>query len=361
MVSWNASWRLHLTVVLAVMVGCGGDSSGESRGGTDSASTTITTTVGSVTLTTSSASSNPDPDTGTTDGDGSTSGPDSTTGTATCPTTHACVAVPEGWMGPVVLRTSTATQECPDGYPDLESIGGTDLLAPAAQCDCSCGAAAGTTCALATTLHYWGTDPTCSNGTPVGSYNLFTTVCNDLNAVLPANTYFQVEPVLVDGGSCTAEQTMSLDPPVFVKTSSTCGGAELLEGCEGGEVCAPRANGDAMCVWQDGDADCPEGFEGQRSLTHRSIDDTRSCDDCTCGDPLGLCDGASITMFANVCNPPISALLDVTGECDLGSAASATRSAIFAVGEPNAFCVASDAVATGVATPTDPVTVCCAA
>lgn len=361
MASSTGEWRRRLVVVCVALGACGDDAdAGDSRG-TESASTTATTTDASLTATT--ATSTPDPDSSTTADASSSGGVETTTGEAACPTSHACVAVPPGWTGPVLLRESEdpeAPIECPDGYPELEAVGGAGLSASVAECGCSCGEANGTTCALATTLHYWGTDPTCSNGTPLESYNLFTTVCNDLNATLPANSYFQVEPVEVDGGSCAPQQTAVVPPAVYAELASTCGGAELLEGCDGGDVCAPKAVGEALCVWQDGDSDCPDGFDGDRTLVYRSIDDSRACTECTCDDPVGLCDTATITMFSNVCNPPISALLDTTGECDLGSTGSVTRSAIFDVGQPNAFCVASPAVATGSASPADPVTVCCA-
>lgn len=361
MASSNRNWCRRLIVGCIAVGGCGDDSSAGDSRGTDSASSSPTATDG--TLTTTTATSAPDPDTSTTADGTSSGGVDATTGEAACPASHSCVAVPPGWTGPVLLRESEdpeATPECPDGYPELEAVGGAELTAATAECGCSCGEANGTTCALATTVHYWGTDPTCSNGTPLQSYNLFTTVCNDLGATLPANSYFQVEPVEVDGGSCAPQQTAVVGPAVYGELASTCGGAELLEGCEGGDVCAPRATGESLCVWQDGDTDCPAGFDGERTLVHRTIDDARGCTECTCDDPVGLCDTATITMFANVCNPPISTLLDTTGECDLGSTGSVTRSAIFDVGLPNAFCVASPAVATGAATPADPVTICCA-
>lgn len=359
MASSHREWRRHL-VGCIVAAACGSDAAvGDSRG-TDTVTTTQTTSDASLSATNPTSSPDPDSSSGT---DGSSSGGESSTGAASCPSSHACVAVPEGWSGPVLWRESfdpSEDLECPDAYPLLEAVGGANLDAPAAECGCECGEATGTSCALATTLHYWGTDPTCSTGTPVQSYNLFTTVCNDLHATLPANSYFQVVPVEVEGGSCVGQQSAEIEDAVFGKLGSTCGGAEMLEGCDGGEVCAPRASGDALCVWQDGDSDCPDGYDDDRTVVHRTIDDTRSCNECTCGEPRGLCDTASITMFSNVCNPPISSLMATTGECELGSASSVTRSAIFDVGTPNAFCVATPAVAVGVATPTDPVTVCCA-
>jgi hypothetical protein len=361
MASSNRDWRRPLVIACIALGSCGDDAAAGDSRGTDSNATTPTTTDASLTATT--ATSTPDPDTSTTADGSSSGGAETTTGEAVCPPSHACVALPPGWTGPVLLRESTdpeARPECPDEYPELAAVGGAELTASTPECDCSCGAPNGTTCALATTLHYWGTDPTCSNGTPLQSYNLFTTVCNDLNAVLPANSYFQVEPVEVDGGSCAPQQTAVVEPPIYAELASTCGSAEVLEGCEGGDVCAPRASGESLCVWQDGDSECPAGFEGDRTLVHRSIDDSRACTECTCDDPVGLCDTATITMFSNVCNPPISSILDTTGECDLGSAGSVTRSAIFDVGQPNAFCVASPAVATGTATPAEPVTICCA-
>jgi hypothetical protein len=341
-----------------IAVACGDDADVGSSTATDGM-TTVGTTLTTTTLSTSS-----DPDTSTSgDPDTSTSGADTTTGGPTCPETHTCIAVPDEWTGPVLLRESEdpkAKVECPKTYPDDAVAGGADLEADAAECGCSCGDAAGSTCALSTTLHHWGTDPTCSVGTPAESFNVFTTICNPLGEVIPSDSYFQVEPVLVEGGACAPEATLDVPPPIFGRTGTTCGGAEMLEGCEDSEVCAPRAEDESLCIWREGDEDCPEGFEGRRELYHQSLDDQRGCNECTCGEPVGLCDNASITMFVNVCNPPVSGNIVASGECYPGSTLQGTQSVIFDVGDPNAFCVAGAAVPTGEATPIEPITVCCA-
>jgi hypothetical protein len=351
----NALRCAALGASLLVLGACGDDADiGES---TATDSTTMSTTLSTTTLTTS------DPDTSTTaDPDTSSSG-DATTGGPACPDTHACIAVPDGWTGPVLLRESSdpkAPGECPETYPALEPAGGADLTAESAECGCSCGDAAGTTCALATTLHHWGTDPTCSAGSPVESFNVFTTVCNPLGLNVPPDSYFQVEPVLVEGGACAPETAAVIPPALWATNGSTCGGAELLEGCDASEVCAPRADDEALCVYQVGDEDCPEGWDARQETYHQAVDDQRACNECTCGEPVGLCDNAVITMFANICNPPVSGSVVASGECYAGSVVQPTQSAIFNVGDPSAFCVASGAVATGSAEPIDPVTVCCA-
>jgi len=362
MASSNALCRAVIGAILLAIGACGDDAEVGESTATDGMtfSTTLSTTMSTVTMT------SVDPDTSTSvDPDTSTGGDDTTTGGPSCPEeSHACVAVPDGWTGPVLLREPEdpeARAQCPKAYPDATPAGGADLEAEAAECGCSCGDAAGATCALATTLNYWGTDPTCSEGTPVESLNVFTTICNALGLNIPSDSYFQVEPVLVEGGACAPEAALNVPPATFGRNGLTCGGAELLEGCDDdAEVCVPRPDGESLCVWQAGDEDCPEGFEGRRELYHQALDDQRACNECTCGDPVGLCDNAVITMFANVCNPPVSGSIIASGECYPGSAIQPTQSAIFDVGDPSAFCVAGAAVATGDATPTEPLTVCCA-
>lgn len=358
MASSNALCRAVIGAISLAIGACGDDADvGES---TATEATTLSTTLSTTMATMTSL----DPDSSTSlDPDTSTSGDDTTTGGPSCPETHACVVVPDGWTGPVLLRESEdpkARAECPKTYPDAAAAGGADLEAEAAECGCSCGDAAGVTCALATTLHFWGSDPTCSEGTPAESFNVFTTICNALGLSIPSDSYFQVEPVLVEGGACAPEASLNVPPATFGRTASTCGGAELLEGCDESEVCAPRAEDESLCVWQEGDEDCPDGFEERREVYHQALDDQRACNECTCGDPAGLCDNAVITMFANVCNPPVSGSILASGECYPGSAIQPTQSVIFDVGDPSAFCVASSAVATGEATPTEPLTVCCA-
>ncbi|MBK6916504.1 MAG: hypothetical protein IPH07_03795 [Deltaproteobacteria bacterium] len=358
---WTRS-PLALASLAILVAACGGDDSPGT--GSASATSSASTTMSSTTLT--SSTSNATDSDGSTSGDATSSGSsdgsaDSTGAPAVCPSTHTCVAVPDGWSGPGPLRRSNfggMTDACPELYPDAALLGGEDLQADPAECGCSCGDAVGATCALSTILHYWGADATCSQGTPQ-NVQIFTTICNVLNPAFPANGHWTADPVVVEGGACNPIASVMVPEAVFAKTATACTGSNRVPGCEDGEVCTPTLAAEPLCVWQSGDLDCPAGFDGERQLVYGGVDDMRACEACECGEPVGVCDGSSLTLFSNVCNPPVAGVVTADGECDATSVAFTTGSAAFLLGPPTAFCAPNDVAPTGTATPNAAVTVCC--
>src|SRR5689334_23238961 len=97
-----ASRYLVACVVLAIA--CGGDDAP----GTGSTTTDPTTTVGtSLTTSATSSATQTTSDESSSSGDASSESSgvvDSSTGEPACPDTHECVALPEGWHGPSLLR-----------------------------------------------------------------------------------------------------------------------------------------------------------------------------------------------------------------------------------------------------------------
>jgi hypothetical protein len=334
---------------------CGDDSTpgattfSSTTGSSDSTSTTTSTTTG--------GTSELD-DTGTSD-EGSS---DDEVGPV-CPQTHECVpAAPEGWEGPVALLQSLVDDdepECGEGYSEVATVGYQGLVAAPAECGCSCGDAEGVSCALSVIARFWGDDPTCSENVPA-QYEFFTTVCNGLPAALAANTYWTVHPGQVTGGSCEPIPTMEIDPARFEKRVTACATSDLLDGCSPSETCAPRAQApfmDRLCVWQSGESDCPEGYADGHTLFSDIVDE-RGCADCTCGEPVGLCDTGSLTLLSQPCNPPVAGVLTPNGHCQSSSNQQAV-SAIYNPGAPSSFCAASESSAVGTAAHEGPVTVCC--
>ncbi len=336
-----------------VLAACNGeDAPGSGTTGTDPSTTGMTTAS---TLVDGSTTTGTGGDTGT-----STGIADSSTGTPACPDTHACVhRAPEGWNGPA-LHFADASAEmaaaCPSAYPEVDVMGGADLVAPPASCTCSCADATDVTCEVQATLRFHGADNTCSSPNPA-SFQFFTTLCNTLPQLFQANSWWVVDPIKVTGGSCTPGATVDVAPAVFTTTGTLCGGSELLDAsCDTNRVCAPSMDGAEVCIWQPGDSECPATYD-VRYLYHTEIVDDRSCAECSCDDPVGLCDDASMLMFQNVCNPPISGVLQADGECH-GTVLS-TQSVAFDPGTPSAFCEPSLPTATGAAAGGTPFTVCC--
>ncbi len=338
------------------------DSPGSGGSSTDPSTTLSSTTLGTTSLTTTASTTDETGTSGDPSSD-STAMVDSSTGEPVCPDTHVCVPMPDGWNGPVLVRLGTErepAEPCPESYPTTDGLGGTDLVAPPATCGCSCGEATEVTCALSATLRYYGDDASCGS-TPLTT-EIFTTACNILPATFPPGANWVLDPVLTEGGSCLPESTMEVEDAAFATTALACSGAELLDyGCDSddNQVCAPRVDDEALCVWQDGDASCPEGYERRASTYHRAIEDARGCAECGCGEPQGLCDDAFAYLFSGFCNGQLAGLVTADAECHASSGVQSTQSAAFDTGTPSAFCAASEPTPSGEAVGAMPVTVCC--
>jgi hypothetical protein len=352
-----ASRTLHGAALWLVGLGlaCGDDSTpgattfSSTTGSSDSTSTTTSTTAG--------GTSELD-DTGTSD-EGSS---DDEVGPV-CPQTHECVPVaPEGWEGPVVLVESSADDDepaCEGSYPDVTAVGYDRLVAPPAECGCSCGEAVDVSCPLTLVARYWGADSTCSENVPA-QYELSTTSCNNLPAPLDPNTYWTAAPVQATGGSCEAITHESIDTARFETRVTACGGAALVDGCAEDQICTPRADepyGDHLCVWKAGEDTCPAEYPESHAL-YTDVVDERACDECTCASPTGLCDSAVLTLLSQPCNAPISGIVTANGHCT-GTNSNQTRSVAVNPGQPTAFCLPSEGTATGAASPDGSITVCC--
>lgn len=338
--------------VILMALGCGDDSApaGGTTGPTSTTSTTASMDTGAL------------DDTGT-GSSGSSDGADSSTGQIFCPQSHRCVpAVAEGWNGPVAtLESETDAEEpaCGGSYAELGTLAHDGLVAPPATCGCSCEDPEDVTCETSVIMRFWGDDATCTANTPE-QLELFTTVCNPLQTQYAANTFWTADPVGVTGGSCNPVSEETIVPARFEKRVTACGGAEILDGCAPDQVCAPRPEtpfGEQLCVWREGDHECPMGYEDRRLLFADIMDD-RGCAECTCDLPTGLCDDAYVTLLSNPCNPPVSGIVTADGECH-GTGSALTRSATFYPGEPTAFCAPSAGAPTGTATGDGPVTLCC--
>lgn len=347
--------QFSVLCLVAVGFGCGDDSTpggtsvGSTTGATDSSSTTATT-GGTQVL----------DDTGTSQESSSDEGEP-----VVCPDTHECVPVPpDGWEGPVAFLQTEADDEepsCDSSYPDQAAVVHHGLIEPPPACDCACGEATDVTCQLPIVARFWGDDATCSRNVPA-QYELYSGVCNVLPAALPPETYWTAAPVSVSGGTCEAIATAEVTPARFEKRVTICGGGESLDGCSASQLCVPQPSDllDAsVCVWQSGEHACPMGY-ADRQLLFGDVEDDRACGECSCTEPVGLCDDASLALFGAMaaCNPPSSGTVLANGQCHATNALE-TRSVVVAPGQPSAFCAPSEGPATGSATPTDPLTLCC--
>lgn len=349
---------------MLVLWGCGGD---DDPG--DNATNTTGVTNGPTTISgaeSSDSGSGTEADGSTDEGgaDESSSGTD--TGAPACPDTHACVPlVPEDWMGPVALSEAFVDEgqpQCDAAFPEAMVEANDDVVAPPAYCDCDCAPSQDAACETQVQVTSYQSDSAC--GLSSSSFLAAAGVCASVPAA-PAGTQYRVAPLEVVSGSCEPVDTMQLEEAAFERAFVACGGAELLDqGCAENTVCAPRpADASPLCVWQEGEHECPETYPEQR-ISYRDIQDGRGCETCTCGDAEGLCDEAVVRLYStrNSTSPAgclgLTAILSGDGSCGTsGSAAGA----LLVIGQPTAFCTPSPGTPTGEAVGIDPITVCCRA
>lgn len=198
---------------------------------------------------------------------------------------YACIEIPPGWSGPVVLYRGApgGAQSCPDAFPSVDYQGGTDLQADPASCaPCACSAP-GAGC------HGHGFTPygnaTCDQEIPHDHTGVSNGSCG---AVTAANVQSFVinQPTVEIDGCVPSGGEPTLPPPVWPAAAVLCGGAEPTA-CNGsGTLCAPPSPApfqSGVCVWQPGDVICPGGYPERHRVGHEGdFTDTRGCTECTC-------------------------------------------------------------------------------
>ncbi|MEM6293618.1 MAG: hypothetical protein AAGA54_20255 [Myxococcota bacterium] len=352
--------------------GAEGSSSGSSTDPSTSGSptgdpTTATSTSTSAEPTTSSTT---DPDTTVDETDEVTGDPttDDTSGPALCEGDALCVAnPPAGWSGPVVWVDVPIAEDvaCPDLFPDPAFEAFDDLQAPPAQCECSCADALNVGCADPV-LEYHAGDSACVSVNTDYDISAFGSCNTSPNQ--SSGQYWEVQDPGVTGGSCAPMAEVSVPEASWTSRSLVCGGASLVGGaCDSGETCLPTPPEGfeaRVCVWQAGNLECPTGFDDGRFVRHAEIDDSRACDECTCGNPTGECNGSVVLWAESDCDYQFGASgnIDIGGGCERGITAtqySVTAAEVSNLSVSNVSCEASVGTAIGEAEPDEPFTLCC--
>lgn len=275
------------------------------------------------------------------------------------------------WMG----KPSDAP-ECPASAPVVGDLGYDDLSAPLVCGACSCSPPSGS-CGLPTTLTAasTGCSGTATGATHTafdapagwsGSCNATNPIaanqkCNGVNCVQSLT----IAPLTLTEGPCGA--STGPQPSELTHTWGTiarsCSG--VAQGtCEGaGEVCSPAPEpGFLRCITRDGDYACPEAYS-VKHVFFDGLSDTRACSPCGCGAPEGSACTALVSAYGDsACASMIgSVTVDASGPACLDVPSGAALGSKLAA-EPHyapGVCHAVGGEGTGVALPTDPVTICC--
>lgn len=279
-----------------------------------------------------------------------------------------CVEMaPEGWNGPVATMDSDPLEDppaCPTGFENVATEGFEDLVAADAICGCECGTPSGVLCEQTAVLVDYGASANC-NGPIVDTYNLTNAVCSTTG--IASSSWVALQQVeLLNTGSCEAVPSELLPEIGWENRVTACEG-EVMAGfaCDATpnlgclEVAPAAPLGQRMCIWQEGDVECPEdSVYADDRILHTSVEDTRACSECTCDDPVGICNNSQATMYAATsCTFPVSGFSMGTGFCaQIGSTATRAR---YIAGAPTSFCPPVDVEPMGDVDEAMPITLCC--
>jgi hypothetical protein len=210
-----------------------------------------------------------------------------------CDADSRCMAgAPGGWLGPVARFRGPMGMEPPDcagGYPEAGLVLRQGLIdAQPAQCECSCDVSVSSVCSV------------------VMYPDLTSTGCNDFSVAIMNGaecTAYDIPNGSVYGSmsqiaspQCIATEDVQVPALEWQADVYSCTQEEIQGPCdEDGSICAPAAPDGfepGLCIFTQGEAECPEGPFSERTLLFSSVNDRRGCSDCECGTPPFVsCDG----------------------------------------------------------------------
>ena len=292
---------------------------------------------------------------------------------------------PSGWDKPSLLWMGPETEAppCPTDAPDLTDTGYIDLDASNGCTACACAPPTGA-CTLPAALTASST--TCSgadagaNHTPFDPPAGWDGHCTANDAILagalcsgppsgPCVRSLTIAPPTLDEEGCTPGTATPIpSPPSWKTVARECRGAPFGDCGSDGLLCAPlSAPGFLVCVFHDGDQDCPGPGLGpyqERHIVYKSYDDTRSCSPCTCDPPAGSTCTEQLSLYADgECgtNPSYVLTIDSSGPACFDLVPGAALGSKLA-GQPTYIggaCAPSGGSPQGGVSPTDAVTFCC--
>lgn len=292
---------------------------------------------------------------------------------------YQCVALPDGWDGPVALYEGTTPPACQGNYPTTEVGAFKSLVAPPASCGaCTCTTPAGVSCGVPHMLLLDSASCSGGNGWEIDFVNGAVTLPEDQCAnynLDPGSTSPQpplsassLKPATTGGSCAPGGGTPTLPPTSWTTRARGCGepsGGSKAAGC-GANTCMPPAGGAfnrGACVYQQGDVACPSGSFSSKFVYSQGVDDQRGCSSCSCGSPDGVeCPGSKLEVWSSAgCSGAPAGTINTPGD---GSCIDVTTTLTpglkYKKGTASGgSCPASGGLPTGSATATQPITFCC--
>lgn len=268
-----------------------------------------------------------------------------------------CVSIPSGWtLVEGSFGSNVSGASCSVFFQGGRTLLHDTLSAPAATCSCSCDAPTGATCEIEVACTT-GACGTWQNQTSLQAGN-----CIEVASLCGANTdaISDADGTITNPGTCVAVPQKTIAPATWGDTATVCAPSGQLPACGATSSCVPPPDsGFALCIQSSGAVSCPSGWSASH-LEYSGLSDTRGCSSCSCGAATGgTCGGENaIDYWTTPACPattptgsiaPMSSCVSTTGIESLQYSAVAT----------GGTCTPSPVSATGSATPTGPVTVCC--
>jgi hypothetical protein len=202
------------------------------------------------------------------------------------------------------------------------------------------------------------TSQTCTNVANSWSLDLVGTC--DVTVTGTANQWWSASAPVI--GTCAPTETVTLPEPAFVSDHALCS-PRSTPSCGAGTVCVPAVIPpfEALCIFKQGDEQCPPSPYSERIVYHTDFDDSRGCSECECGDPNGVCTGINVQLHGNDSCSMLASQVAGTGNCVQVAPTSTAARTFGSLEAPEADCVgvATQTEPTGTVTPANPVTVCC--
>ena len=283
-----------------------------------------------------------------------TSASSAETGDPECGLASTCgVAAPDGWFGPTArarLTGGAPLPDCPAEYPEPGPtvLEGYNDPGPAI-CECSCEVNAVQSC---TTYAYSYGDAACS---VYVNFLQFTEECHDFT--IDGAGYFymfqQNQPF------CQAMKNEELPEVPWDADIRSCKLPDLPTSCGDDGVCTPdppEGFEPGLCVYAQGDLECPAGPYATKYTYYSGADDQRDCSNCTCGQAVATCTGSMYVYDGAGCGGNQVADVPSSGQCTPAVGASV---GLNFTGESSCP-VATPPEPMGTIAPTGEFTFCCA-
>jgi hypothetical protein len=282
-------------------------------------------------------------------GSGSGSGSDAGATDADATDAGLCTCTPQPPAGWTLVVLSASGAPCTGAWSGQATTLHDGISAPTPTCGCNCGAPTGVACTVEM-------EQNCVVGTPTKLASGTCVSAPGGQGDFPGGPNGGVYGA--SDGSCAPQNTSNVPPVTWTSTLTACNATAPIGvgSCGSGDTCAPAVPaGFQLCATQAGEVACP--FGTQRT-EYTDANDTRACSTCTCGAPQAVqCGGPIVTYTSSDCSGTSVPLPSQNyGPCTtlFGGKSFEYQQAIV-----SGSCSPSGGVASGAATPSETVTLCC--